>query len=146
MSQAATADHGNQQAAGRDYRCQNERGFIAHSAGRVLVDFFAGKFGEIQNLSRVQHGGRQGRRFGPRQSSQDGSHQPCRCLVIRDLGFRVTTNEEFDLAPRKFVAIAFFADDVNGTKAGRRRAGGLSIHFRRNPSGRSSVICACFQP
>ncbi len=143
MSEAAAADHGNDQAAGRDQRRQDQRSFVADSAGRMLVYFLRGELGEIQHVARVQHGVGQHGGFGSRQSTQDHGHKPGGNLIVGNLAAGVSADQIFDLRWRKLLPVALLANDVDGTN-------GLPClrpgHLRRNPSGRSSVMWLSFQP
>ena len=64
MAEAAAADHGNGEAARGDDGSEDERSFVADAAGGMLVDFFAGKSGQIEDFAGIQHG------FGERGESR----------------------------------------------------------------------------
>ncbi len=74
---------------------------------------------------------------------QQHGHQPCRGLVVGNLAARVAIDQGRDFWLRQLAAVALFADHVDGAN-GSAIPGGA--HLRRNPSGRSSVMCACLSP
>ncbi len=53
VAETAPADHGHGEAAGGNDGRQDQRGLVADAAGGVLVHFFAGEIGEIQNFAGI---------------------------------------------------------------------------------------------
>ena len=144
VSQTAPADHRNSDASRGGQRSQHQRSFVADAAGGMLVDFLGRQRGKIEHVARMQHRIRQRRGLWPRHAVQHHRHQPRRHLIVGNIAVRVGVHQAFDLGPRQLDAIPLFADHIDGAE--RLRHGGRSAHWRRNPSGRSSVMCACFGP
>ena len=113
MAEAAAADHGNVQAARRCHRSEDERGFVADAAGRMLVYFGRREFGEIEHLAGVQHGVGERGGFRAAKPAQQRRHQPRGDLIVGNFAVRITADEGFDFGARKFEAIALLANHVD---------------------------------
>ncbi len=85
VSQAPAADHRHHRPAGGHHRCQRDADLVAHPPGGVLVNLGPGHLGEIEHVSRVQHG------LGPRsqltvvEAVEIHGHQQSGHLVVGDL-------------------------------------------------------------
>src|SRR6202022_1688080 len=55
VPQPASAYHRYNKSASRDNWSENQRSLIADAAGGMLIDFFAGNIGKIQNFSGIKH-------------------------------------------------------------------------------------------
>ena len=61
----------------------------------------------------MEHRLRKDCKLGTRQPAPEHSHQPGRCLIIRNLVTRNAIDKEFNFVPRQFSAIPFFADQID---------------------------------
>ena len=112
----------------------------------------------------MKHGAGERAQFRARHSSDQHGHQPGRHLVVGDLVLGIGTDEETDFVGRKFVAVAFLSDQVEGPHAfvgageanegelidislrtsGTRKLtlrGGAGKYFRREAGAPAVVAC-----
>lgn len=117
VAEAAAADHRNGEAARCNDGRENERSFIADAAGGMLIHFFPGKIGEIDDFSGIEHGLGERGDLGTIQAAEPSGHEPGSHLVVGNFAARVAGDEEINLLARMFTGIAFFADQVDGAHA-----------------------------
>ena len=143
VAEAAAADHGDRHARRGGQRSQHQRSFVADAAGGMLVDFARRQGRKIEHVAGMQHRVGQGCGFSARHALQNDRHQPGRHLIVGNFAVGVGADQAFDLGAGQLDAVALFADHIDGAESlcDRRLA-----HWRRNPSGSSSVMCACLGP
>src|SRR3984893_3321833 len=113
VTQAAAADHGDRQPASSDDGSENQRGLIADSACRVLVDLFSGKIRKIKHFAGIQHCFRESGEFRARHPAQPHSHQPGRHLIIGNVAPRIPSDEKIDFVAGMLPAIPFLSDQID---------------------------------
>ncbi len=104
---------------GGDHGRHHQGGFVAHAAGRVLVDLRARDTGEVEHPPAVCHGHRQRMRFGFVHATQAHRHQPGSQLIVRDASGGRPAGEKFKLGGGMGETIALVADNLEGRHAYR---------------------------
>ena len=128
VAEAAAADHRNGEAARGDDGREDERSLVADAAGGMLVHFFAGKIGEIEDFAGMEHGFGERGDLGAVQAADPRGHEPGGHLVVGNFAAGVAGDEEVDLLAGVFTGIAFFADQVDGAHASLEDCG-ASVTF-----------------
>ena len=126
MAEAAAADHRNGKPTRRHNRRKNKRRFVADPTRGVLVHFFPGDFGMVEDFSGVKHHFGERRQLGAVHTADPHSHQPCGHLIIRYVAARITGNQKIDFFAGEFPGIAFFADQVDGAHAFEKRTASVT--------------------
>ncbi len=117
MAESAAADHRNGEAArGYDGR-KDERSLVTYAAGGMLVHFFDGQVGVIDDFTGMQHGFGERGEFSAGQASNPGGHQPGGHLIIGNFVVGVGGNKEVDFLAGVFPGIPLFSDQVDGAHA-----------------------------
>src|SRR5882757_2732504 len=133
MAEAAAADHGDHDPACRNERRKHERSFVTYAAGGMFIDLSCGKFGEVEDFARTQHGVGQDRSLGSAKTLQDHGHEPGGNLIVGDVVIGVGADEVLDLRARQLDAVALLPNHIDGPNI-------VFAHLSRNPSGSSSVM------
>src|SRR5579863_4298021 len=110
----------------------------------MLVDLSTWERRKVEDLTGMQHGIGQCSSLRTGHATPQNCHQPRGGLIIRDVTAGVSTDPRIDLGPRQFHAIPLSANDIDCANSDRWTL--RLVHWKRNPSGRSSVMCACFGP
>ena len=117
MAEATAADHGHGHAAGRDGGSQWQRDFVADAAGGVLVGFFAGHVGEVDDDARVEHDAGERDDLVVVHAPEVDGHQKRRQLVVRDAAVQQAVDEEAELGVGDDAAVTLALNDVVGSHA-----------------------------
>src|SRR5262249_39067243 len=100
MAQPTTRDHRHTNTARRHQRRDDDRRLIADAARRMLVSFWFGNIGKVENVSGVEH------RLGEDlllvlvHTVQVDGHEQRADLIIRDAAARDSADEELNLFTR----------------------------------------------
>jgi len=104
------AHHRDNDAAGHGERDEDEGGFVADAAGRVLVDLGLGDAGEVDDLAGKHHLLGQVRGFLGGHVREVDRHHERRELVLRHFAIERTVNDVANFLLGELPAIALLFD------------------------------------
>ena len=114
VAKGAPADHGHDEAAGGGDGSDEEAGFVADAAGRVLIDGGLVERARIEAYAGVAHGEGERAYFVEREAVEAGGHEPGGELFERDGFGGRAGDEEVDFCFGEGETVAGFADEVDG--------------------------------
>ena len=115
MAQGAAGHHGHDYARGGGQGGHNQTGFIADSAGGVLIDLHAGNRGKIDAFAGTQHAFGEAADFAVGHARKVDGHQEGRHLVIGDVAGGIASHQVLNLFGSELAPVAFPLDKVNCT-------------------------------
>ena len=137
VAQTPSGYHRNRDTACGHHRGKNQRHFVAHAAGGMLVHFDSGDVREVDNLTRVQHHIGECGRLLPVHAPEIHSHQERGHLIIGDRSGNVLRDELLELLLGERRTFALLPDQFNRVHTMASRSGKLEI-TKSGPYGRSS--------
>ena len=112
VTQPAPAHFGNFYAAGSHNGGNDQGGFVAHAAGRVLVRLDARNGGKIHHIAGMCHYIGQFGGFGVGHTAQVNRHQQRRHLVIRHIARHIAVYGKCQFLAVQRAAVSLFGNDI----------------------------------
>src|SRR5207248_11675342 len=116
VAETESAHLRDRHAALRHERRDDERRFVADTAGRVLVDDTP-EARQVEALAGPHHRSRESRRLLRVHPAPDHGHAERGHLVVGNVALRVPLNKSVDLVRGQLAAVALSLDELNDSHA-----------------------------
>src|SRR5689334_5519346 len=100
VTKTTARDHRHTDTASGDERRDDDRRFVADTAGRMFVGFWFGNVGEVEDVAGVQHGFGECLLLGIVHAVQVNGHEESADLVVGNAPVANSRDEEVDLFTR----------------------------------------------